>query len=384
MNQESMEQRPYSIVVLGIVVAFLVLTLTGCGGRSAPPPPPTPDFTLSVSPSSVETNVGTTTSPVTISVTGQAGLTGTVSIALQGLPAAIGVSPSASFSLSPGTSQSLTFVVPDSAAVGSTVVNAVATAGSHAHRAQLVLTADALVRTYQLGSVLYLESGNSVDVSRIGLETAWGGSIVEVSLNGTNYVNAPSTGREVQLSFRDGNNINWNPTLGGDDFDQGTPTIAYSVAATSLYTQAQPLKWYSEKFGGGLGQPIAGDLLVEQTITAVPSQPHTFKAHYKATHLANDLHAEASQEFPAVYTNRDYNRFIYYGGVSPWTNGAVSVTQFPDLPAFSPELYVPEHWGALVDSQNMGLTVFVPSLYPYVLGFAAPSTGGQWAHGRLD
>jgi hypothetical protein len=55
----------------------------------------------------------------------------------------------------------------------------------------------------------------------------------------------------------------------------------------------------------------------------------------------------------------------------------VSVTQFPNLPAFSPELYVPEHWGALVDTHNLGLTVFVPSQYPYVLGFASLSPGGS-------
>jgi len=60
---------------------------------------------------------------------------------------------------------------------------------------------------------------------RIGLETAWGGSIVEVSLNGTNFVNAHDTGREVQPAFYDGNAqydpcagctgvFGWDPVLG--------------------------------------------------------------------------------------------------------------------------------------------------------------------------
>jgi len=128
-------------------------------------------------------------------------------------------------------------------------------------------------------------------------------------------------------------------------------------------------------YGGGSGRPVPGDVLVEQTITAVTDQPHTFKAHYKATHFGSDLHTNTVQEFPAVYTNQDYNRFVYYGGTSPWTNGAVTATQFPDLPEFSPVLYVPEHWGSLVDTQNMGLTVYVPSQYPYVVGFSAPAPG---------
>jgi hypothetical protein len=38
-------------------------------------------------------------------------------------------------------------------------------------------------------------------------------------------------------------------------------------------------------------------------------------------------------------------------------------------------LYVPERWGALVDSQNNGLTVYVPAVAPYMLGFASPDPG---------
>jgi hypothetical protein len=262
--------------------------------------------------------------------------------------------------------------------VGGTSITVLATSGSHSHKAQLMLTADAIVDTYQNGSRYYLESKTANDISQIGIETAWGGSIVEVSLNGTNYVNAHDTGREVQPSFREGMNLHWNPTLGGDTWNQGTPTIVFpTVPGTLLYSSAQSLQWEPDYFGGGLGHPIVGDILVEQTITAVPNFPHTFKVQYKVTHLGTDLHTETGgQEFPAVYTNKDYSRFIYYGGSKPWTNAGVTQTQFPDLPAFSPELYVPERWGALVDSQNLGLTVYVPSVYPRIVGFDAPAPGG--------
>ncbi|MGH8314398.1 MAG: Ig-like domain-containing protein [Steroidobacterales bacterium] len=235
------------------------------------------------------------------------------------------------------------------------------------------------MRTYQVGSVLYLESGSANDSARIGVETAWGGTIVEASVNGTNFVNRHDTGREVQPAFRDGNREGWNPTLGGDGWNQGTPTISWSVGPTSLYTKAQPLLWEPDKNGGGFGLPVAGDLIVEQAITAVVNEPHTFKVHYKVVHLGNDLHANTgSQEFPAVYTNRDYHRFIYYDGTAPWTNGAVSEYAFAPYTG-SPQLYVPERWGALVDANNLGLTAFVPDQYPYVIGFAAPDTGGGTA-----
>ncbi len=56
------------------------------------------------------------------------------------------------------------------------VPNAVlGTDGMHSHSTRLALIADAIVRTYQIGSVLYLESGTATDIARIGLETAWGG-----------------------------------------------------------------------------------------------------------------------------------------------------------------------------------------------------------------
>ena len=79
--------------------------------------------------------------------------------------------------------------------------------------------------TFQQGSLLILQNQTSTDTIRIGLETAWGGSIVEVSLNGTNFVNAHDTGREVQPAFYDGNAqydpcagctgvFGWDPVLG--------------------------------------------------------------------------------------------------------------------------------------------------------------------------
>jgi len=56
-------------------------------------------------------------------------------------------------------------------------------------------------------------------------ETIWGGSIVEVSLNGTNFVNEHDTGREVQAAQYDGSaqydncagctgSFGWNPVQG--------------------------------------------------------------------------------------------------------------------------------------------------------------------------
>jgi hypothetical protein len=320
--------------------------------------------------------VGNSTQPILVSINPQNGFTGMVNILLQGIPTGVSAMPAASFSVSAGASQGLTFSVSNSAPVGPATITVLGTSGTLSHTAELALTADAVVRTYQAGSVLYLESATSTDTARVGLETNWGGSIVEVSVNGTEFVNRHDTGREVQPSYRDGNNLNYNPTLGGDVFDQGTPTIAYTVASDSLYTKSQPLQWDPTSFGGGLGQPIAGDVLIEQTVTAISGEPHTFKVHIKATHLGSDLHANTGQEFPAVYTNRDYKQFVYYAGNAPWTNGTTSAIQFPDLGQPNPPVFPRERWGALVNAQNQGLTIYVPSIDPLFIGFVAFDVGG--------
>src|SRR2546428_837937 len=193
--------------------------------------------------------------------------------------------------------------------------------------------------TSQQGSLLILQNQTSTDTIRIGLETAWGGSIVEVSLNGTNFVNAHDTGREVQPAFYDGNAhydscagctgvFGWDPVLGGDKYRQGSAALSQVRTSNPLYTKAHPLQWNPDDKGGGPGQAVAGDVIVEQTITPVSGRSRVFQGHYKVTHLGSDLHANAQQEFPAVYVNADYNRFVHYGGTAPWTSPADIFTPF--------------------------------------------------------
>jgi len=244
----------------------------------------------------------------------------------------------------------------------------------------------------QLGSLLVLQNQTSTETIRISLDTARGGSIVEVSLNGTNFVNAYDPGREVQPAFYDGNAqydncagctgvFGWDPVLGGDKHGHGTPTLAKVLTASSLYIKAQPLQWNPDDKGGGPTQPVLGDVVVEQTVTPVSGHARAFQVHYRVSHLGSDLHTSARQEFPAVYVNAGYNQFVYYAGTAPWANGAVSVIQFPAPPAVSALLYAPEHWGAHVDAQNIGLTVYVPSQYPYASGADFPGTPGPTGTG---
>jgi hypothetical protein len=220
-----------------------------------------------------------------------------------------------------------------------------------------------------------LQNQTASETVRIGLETNWGGTVVEVSLNGTNYVNQHDTGREIQTAFwQDGNSADqWNPNQGGDQYNNGTPTLAQTLATNSLYTKSLILLWNPDPFGGGPTHPIPSDIQVEQTVTPVPSSNRAFHLHYKVIHLGTDLHTNAEQQIPVMYTNSGVDQFVYYGGTAPWTNDAVIHTQFTT--SQSPFLYSSEQWGALLDASGNGLTLYVPSHYPWVFGGYFPFGG---------
>jgi len=260
-----------------------------------------------------------------------------------------------------------------------------ATSGSLAQDVTVTLTIDPPIQTSESGGVLYLQSYSSGHTARIGLNTAWGGSIVEVSLDGANFVNGHDTGREVQPALYDGNVkydncancsgiYGWDPVLGGDYYDHGSPVFTSWLASDSIYVKAQPLEWYPDNKGGGPNRPIKSDVYLEETVSVSPGAPLAFKVHFKVTHLAADQHYNAAQEFPAVYVNSTYTTLAHYGGINPWTNDAATKILVPTYPAVG-QFYSSEQWAAYVDSNNVGLTVFVPGEYPYVAATLFPGSG---------
>jgi hypothetical protein len=230
--------------------------------------------------------------------------------------------------------------------------------------------------------MLYLQSCTSTHTARIGLNTAWGGSIVEASLDGTNFVHALGTGYEVQPTLYDGADKydncagctgvwGWNPVLAGDTHGNGSPVLSYQLAPDSIYVKTQPLEWYPDNKGGGPSNPIESDCYFEETVSVASGAPLAFKVEFKLTHFGTDLHYNADQELPAVWLNGTYGTLEVYGGTNPWTDGVTTATLLPSPPG-TPNVYTSEQWAALVDGNNSGLTVFVPSQYPYVSGFSLP------------
>jgi len=277
----------------------------------------------------------------------------------------------------------VTFSIPLTVPLGSYSITVRGSSSGVSHDALLTLTAAPVARTYQQGSSLYLEVQGDNETARVGLETQSGGSIVEVSLNGTNFVNEHDTGREVQPAFYDGSAkydscagctgvFGWDPVQGGDRYDHGSPVLTQSLSADSIFVKTQPYQWNPDDKGGGPTQPVLSDTYYEETLSQVPNHSRAFKAQYSVTHFGTDEHSNSPQEFPAVYVNLGFDRFVRYGGTAPWTNEAV--TSITPPAGSSPNFYNPEQWAAFVNEQDVGLTVYIPgsSLTTSLSVFRAP------------
>jgi hypothetical protein len=306
------------------------------------------------------------------------GFTGAVQLQLQDVPPGISPSPAATFSVAPGASQKITLKVSGSATPATISVTVVAKSGSLSHNGNIELTIlpPPTLRTFDDGTMLFLQSETDTKTARIGLLKAWGGSITEVSLNGTNYVNSDDPGRQIQTSLWDGNanytnSWGYNPIEAGDHLFHGSPLLASTLTPDSIYTKTQPIQWAPENFGGG-ADPVLGDAYIEKWILVVPGYSQVFKLHYKITHFGNDSHAQNSQELPVAYVNPNIPHFLYYSGESPWTDGALTPVDVPK--ECCGHLHALEKWGAYVDDTNSGLALYTPGQFPQMQVFNAFST----------
>ena len=114
----------------------LTHTATVTATISSPSPP---DYTFTVSPSSLTIAPGAAGSPASVTATAANGFTGTVAVAITGLPTGVTATP-ATLSLTPGTAQSTTLAASSTAVAGASTITFTGTSGSLTHSATLALT----------------------------------------------------------------------------------------------------------------------------------------------------------------------------------------------------------------------------------------------------
>jgi hypothetical protein len=103
---------------------------------------PQPDFSLAISPQSLNLTSGSAGQPIQVTATAIGGFTGTVGIALTGLPGGVTANP-AKLSLTPGVAQSTTLTAANNAVSGSASVVFTGTSASLSHTATLALSVGA-------------------------------------------------------------------------------------------------------------------------------------------------------------------------------------------------------------------------------------------------
>ncbi len=106
---------------------------------SAPAPP---DFSLILSPTSLSLTTGATGGSVSVTATAANSFTGTVAVAITGLPSGVTANP-ATLSLAAGTAQSTTLTAAATAVAGMASATFTGTSGSLSHTATLALTIQA-------------------------------------------------------------------------------------------------------------------------------------------------------------------------------------------------------------------------------------------------
>ena len=124
--------------------SFLVCLLLGCGGSSTQTGPTSPtqpaaDFSISISPGTLNPVAGSSALAVTVSVSGNSAFSGQVTVAASGVPANVTVSP-ASFTLGAGAQQQVMISAAAGASAGSGSITFQGTSGSLSHSAALSLS----------------------------------------------------------------------------------------------------------------------------------------------------------------------------------------------------------------------------------------------------
>lgn len=119
-----------------------VVVLCSCGGGGSngggSGPPPLPDFSIVASPTSIQVAPGSSQN-LTISITGTDGFTGQVNVSVSGLSPDATVSP-ASFTVSPGLPQQVTFAAQASASAATVSLTVQGVSGNLSHSLLIALS----------------------------------------------------------------------------------------------------------------------------------------------------------------------------------------------------------------------------------------------------
>jgi hypothetical protein len=227
----------------------------------------------------------------------------------------------------------------------------------------------------------YIDNGQI----RLGADLSLGGAITFLahSDTGVNLINSHDWGRQIQMSFYSGpqpfvpegakvdehwKGLGWNPIQSGDCFGHRSGVVEHENDGTTLYVRCVPMHWPLEN--------VPGECEFESWFRLEGS---TVQAKSRLTNRRSDQtqYAARTQELPAAYTNGPWYKLVSYLGDEPFTGKEPTVLVDRDDGKGWPwrTFYSPEHWVALLDSDDQGLGLYLPGVCSFAGGFSG--TKGQ-------
>ena len=125
------------------VLGALLIFAEGCGGGGGggtQTPLLQPDFAIAFSTAAIRLSQGNASAPLTVSVSGLNGFSGSVQVGLSGIPSGVTTAPVSPFSIAAGQSVSVIFGAAPTAATGEFNLSAQGSSGALSHSAPLSLT----------------------------------------------------------------------------------------------------------------------------------------------------------------------------------------------------------------------------------------------------
>lgn len=187
-----------------------------------------------------------------------------------------------------------------------------------------------------------------------------------------NLINRNDTGRLVQQSYYGtleydhgvymDNDWRYNPVQGGNQYNDASKIVDLKVTNNSIYIKCRALDWAKEK-------EYITPSYMEATYTIENGAVHT-KCRF--VDFSGYPEAECTQEIPAFYCIEPLNKFVYYAGDKPWTNG--ELTNEPDLifwpDANYPTFFSKENWAAFTGEfeDSFGIGLYVPDEEAFLAG----------------
>ena len=228
----------------------------------------------------------------------------------------------------------------------------------------------------------YLTDDNLVFIEneyiRIGANLSLGGALTHLSeLGGKNMINSFDWGRQVQMSFYNHpipyipeghemadrwKHIGWNPIQSGDVYRHRSKILDYHATENEIYVKCIPMHWPLDGCEGECTFEVWYRLdgyCVNVTSRLNNARPDT--TQYEARR----------QELPAVYTNGEWYKGVSYVGKKPFTGDTLTeiVTKYDKRGYPWLQFYPTENWSALVNDDNRGLGIYIPTTSFSKIGF---------------